>query len=429
LSAKPPAGLLFVLWCAVGVGPLLTYGLSTTSSLVIKDLGISESEFGLLATVTFFTASLAAVWLGKLADQVSQRTALLIIFGGASASMLVAAFAHSYILLIVAMAISGGAQAMANPGTNRVVMHLDQPDKHSGWIGVKQSGVQGAQLFAGIFFPAVALFAGWQGAAAGAAVVAIGLGILGWSRAPRGDGVRPTAGRMPSASGSRSFRERGKDRALLGILSRTKTPKAGRQRLPTIVWTYAAAAFATGAGIQATNVYLPLFSQRELGFNLVLAGLTAALAGVVGLSSRIFWGRAMGRNRNGFSVLLILAAGAALGALLLLASAPTQQPWMLWVGTFLHGATALAVNVVVLAGVMAEVPRERAGAASGAVSLGMYVGFGTGPLIMGVLLEASGGFQTGWTFVIASYLLCALLLLSAKLARQGQPPRPESEAA
>lgn len=399
MSTKPPAGLLFVLWCAVGVGPLLSYGLSITSSLVIEDLGISESEFGLLATVTFFTASITALWLGKLADQVSQRTALLIIFGGASASMLVAALSHSYLLLILAMAISGGAQAMANPGTNRVIMHLDPPHKRPGWIGIKQSGVQGAQLFAGIFFPAVALFAGWQGAAAAAAVVAIGLGILAWQRAPGGDGITTTTA------------------APAGKPKVAKPSKADRRRLPAIVWAYAAAAFATGAGIQATNVYLPLFSQRELGFNLVLAGMTAALAGVVGISSRIFWGRAMGSKRNGFSVLLILAAGAALGALLLLASAPSQQPWMLWAGTFLHGATALAVNVVVMAGVLAEVPRERAGAASGVVSLGMYIGFGTGPLLMGVLHDIFGGFQAGWTFVFASYVLCAVLSLIARQRR------------
>ncbi|GAB3520258.1 MFS transporter [Arthrobacter monumenti] len=399
MSTKPPAGLLFILWCAVGVGPLLSYGLSTTSSLVIDELGISEAQFGLLATVTFFTASLTALWLGRLADRVSERTVLLIIFGGAAASMVVAALAHSYFLLILAMAISGGAQAMANPGTNRVIMHLDPPHKRPGWLGVKQSGVQGAQLFAGIFFPALAVFIGWQGAAAAAAVVVIGLGVLGWSRAPAESGqVRRRPARQSAAAAP---------------------PKAKPGRLPAVVWAYAAAAFATGAGIQATNVYLPLFSQRELGFSLVLAGLTAALAGVVGIGSRVFWGRAMAGNRNGFSLLLILASGAAAGALLLLLSAPAQQQWMLWAGTFLHGATALAVNVVVMAGVMAEVPRERAGAASGAVSLGMYVGFGLGPLIMGLLLESFGGFQAGWTFVLGSYLVCGLLSLTARRRRAG----------
>lgn len=395
MSTKPPAGLLFILWCAVGVGPLLSYGLSTTSSLVIDELGISEAQFGLLATVTFFTASLTALWLGRLADRVSERTVLLIIFGGAAASMVVAALAHNYFLLILAMAISGGAQAMANPGTNRVIMHLDPPHKRPGWLGLKQSGVQGAQLFAGIFFPALAVFIGWQGAAAAAAVVVIGLGVLGWSRAPAESGpLRRRPARQTAAAAP---------------------PKEKHGRLPGVVWAYAAAAFATGAGIQATNVYLPLFSQRELGFSLVLAGLTAALAGVVGIASRVFWGRAMAGNRNGFSLLLILASGATAGALLLLLSAPAQQQWMLWAGTFLHGATALAVNVVVMAGVMAEVPRERAGAASGAVSLGMYVGFGLGPLIMGLLLEAFGGFQAGWTFVLGAYLVCGVLSLAARM--------------
>ncbi|WP_026821122.1 MFS transporter [Arthrobacter castelli] len=403
MSTKPPAGLLFVLWCAIGVGPLLSYGLSTTSSLVIEDLGISESQFGLLATVTFFTASLTALWLGKLADRVSERTALLIIFGGAAASMLVAALSHSYVVLIAAMIVSGGAQAMANPGTNRVVMRLDPPHKRPGRLGLKQSGVQGAQLFAGIFFPAVALLAGWQGAAAAAAVVIMILAFFAARQvpAPAVDARR----RSTTTAGT------GSD----GV-------KENPGRLPGVVWAYAATAFATGVGIQATNVYLPLFAQRDLGFSLLLAGLTAALAGSVGMVSRVSWGRAMSLRRNGFSVLLILACGAAAGALLLLSSAPAGQAWMLWVGTFLHGATALAVNVVVMAGAIREVPKARVGATSGVVSMGMYVGFGIGPLAMGLLLQLFGGFQAGWSLVLAAYLLCAVICFVARLSGKGSSP-------
>lgn len=402
MTTKPPAGLLFVLWCAIGVGPLLSYGLSTTSSLVIDDLGISEAEFGLLTTVTFFTASLTALWLGKLADQVSERTALLIIFGGAAASMLVAALSHSYFVLIAAMIISGGAQAMANPGTNRVVMRLDPPHKRPGRLGLKQSGVQGAQLFAGIFFPAVALLVGWQGAAAAAAVVILILAFFAARQVP----APPVDVRRRSAA--------------IAATTHSAGAKEKSARLPGVVWAYAATALATGVGIQATNVYLPLFAQRELDFSLLLAGLTAALSGTVGIVARVSWGRTMALHRNGFSVLLILACGAAAGAVLLLSSAPTQQAWMLWAGTFLHGATALGVNVVVMAGAIREVPKDRVGATSGVVSLGMYVGFGIGPLLMGLLLQIFGGFQAGWSLVLAAYLLCAVICLASRLSGKGR---------
>ncbi|XQN48032.1 MFS transporter, partial [Glutamicibacter creatinolyticus] len=44
--------------------------------------------------------------------------------------------------------------------------------------------------------------------------------------------------------------------------------------------------FINGMGVQATNVYLPLFAVRELDFSLVLGGLTAAAAGAIGVTAR-----------------------------------------------------------------------------------------------------------------------------------------------
>lgn len=43
-EARPGFGLLAILLSAVGIAPLLNYGLSATSDLVIRDLGITESH-------------------------------------------------------------------------------------------------------------------------------------------------------------------------------------------------------------------------------------------------------------------------------------------------------------------------------------------------------------------------------------------------
>ena len=87
------------------------------------------------------------------------------------------------------------------------------------------------------------------------------------------------------------------------------------------------------------------------------------------------------------------------------------NPLLLWLGVALHGATVLGTNVVVMAGVMKVVPATRVGSASGVVSMGMYAGFAAGPLLMGLLLEGSGTFRSGWILVGAGYLLCVLLAL------------------
>jgi MFS family permease len=152
-----------------------------------------------------------------------------------------------------------------------------------------------------------------------------------------------------------------------------------------------------------------MFAQRELDFSLLMAGAAAAAAGVVGVAARVMWGRRIAGGTGVASLLLILALGAIGGTALLLLAGQTGMPVLMWAGVALHGATVLGVNVVVMAGAMREVEPARVGAASGVVSLGMYVGFASGPLAMGLLLQYSGGFLAGWLFVASGYLLCVVL--------------------
>lgn len=402
----------------MGVGPLLMYGLSATSSLVIDSLKITPGQFGLLAAVCFLAAGVSSGMFGQFSDRMRGRTQISLIFGGAAVSMMLAAVSGGFRWLVVAVALSGAAQAISNPATNRLVMDHVPPRKRAGWIGVKQSGVQGSQFFAGIVFPAVSLVTGWRGVAGLSCILALVLLIVAWRLIPTSAGPAALQGRRtPAASG---------DTVPEGPATSSKVAGTGqgeRVRLPGAVWAYAAYALLSGFGIQATNVYLPLFSQREVGFSLVLGGLTAAVAGVIGVASRIVWGQRIVGKGSPFTLLLTLGLGAAAGAALLLAACLTQSAVLLWCGVLLHGAMGLAINVVVMAGMMRDVPPGKVGAASGRVAVGLYLGFAAGPLAVGWLLTAFNGFMAGWCVVMGAYLACALL---AALTRHRMPGSPQS---
>jgi MFS family permease len=408
------AGLLFVLSCAMGVGPLLMYGLSATSSLVIDSLQISPGQFGLLATVCFLTAGISSGIFGRFSDKMRGRTQISLIFGGAAVAVVLVTVSFNFLWLLLGVALSGSAQALSNPATNRLVMDHVPPHKRAGWIGIKQSGVQGSQFFAGIAFPILALVAGWRGTTALSAIIALMLLLAAWRMipAPVSPARAPRAGdAAPPASTSSLDPAKTKPGA-----------KGGKPRLPGVVWVYAAYALLSGFGIQATNVYLPLFSQRDVGFSLILGGLTAAAAGIIGVASRIVWGQRIGGKGNSFTLLTTLGLGSAAGAVLLLAAGLLHSAVLLWCGVLLHGAIGLAINVVIMAGMMRQVPPGKVGAASGRVAFGMYLGFAAGPLVMGGLLTAYDGFVPGWCAVTGVYLACALL---AALAR----PRMSGSAA
>jgi MFS family permease len=421
-QGKPAgAGLLFVLTCAMGVGPLLMYGLSATSSLVIDSLQITPGQFGVLAGICFLAAGLSSGLFGRFSDRMRGRTQVCLIFGGAAVAMALVAVSHSFIWLVVAVVLSGAAQAMSNPASNRLVMDHVPAHKRAGWIGVKQSGVQGSQFFAGIAFPAVALLTGWRGVVGLSCAIALTLLLVAWRLVPAVP-ASPSPSRTMALSGSTAPSQAGVAAPSTSPGAAT-TGKAGKVRLPGRVWVYAAYSLLSGFGVQAINVYLPLFSQREVGFSLVLGGLTAAVAGAVGVASRVVWGQRIVGKVNSFTLLMALGLGAAAGAALLLAAGLTQSSILLWCGVLLHGAMGLAINVVVMAGMMREVPPGQVGAASGRVALGLYLGFAAGPLAVGILLTAFNGFTAGWCVVTGAYLACAVLAgLARRHGKRELPP-------
>lgn len=396
-ATSASTGLLIILLCAMGAGPLFNYGISVSSALIIEDLGITAGQIGFIVTVVFAAAAVSSMWLGNLADKISVRAQMLLIFVGTAIALVVAAFAPSYWLLLVAAVLAGPAQAISNPTTNRVIIRGVPLAKRTGWIGVKQSGVQASQLFSGLFFPAVALALGWTGAALGGAVVCVLLWLVSLKYVPS------------PAQLARQNAQTEVEPPEVTVDTGTMSTVSTKDKLPTVVYFFAAIAMLSGMGMQATNVYLPLFAVQELDFSLVLGGVATAVSGIIGVVSRIAWSRRMQAGAEPSRLLMIISAGALLGVVAFASASLWQLPTLLWVGAALHGVTVFGANVVINAGLLRVVPSHKIGAASGLNSMGMYTGFAVGPLIMGLLHDLTQTFATGWLFVGLSYLLCGIV--------------------
>lgn len=392
---------MLVLTATMAVGPLLTHSLSAMSPLVIADLELTEAQFGLLATTTFFVAAVTAVRTGRWADRLAARTLLVVMFGGAALAMLLTAAAPGYAVLLAAMVLSGLGQVMANPATNRLIRLHVPAGRRASWLGIKQAGVQASQLVAGLTFPALGLLLGWRTAVLVAVGAVLLLLVHGWWTVPDNHPGTPVArpSRTTSPSGTTTpFRSR-------------TAGAAARPPMPGAVRAYAAAAALTGLGAQAANVYLPLYAHRELGLDVVAAGATVSVSALVGIASRVLWARVMDRpGTDGFVLLAGMALGAAASAvLLILAPLHPGLAWAVWPAAVLHGGAALAVSVVVMSAAMRAVPADRVGASTGVVTMGLYAGFCAGPLVLGGLLQLTGSFAVGWGVVLVCYLACAAL--------------------
>jgi predicted MFS family arabinose efflux permease len=421
---RASGALLFVLLCAMGVGPLFNYGVSVSSALIIDQLGITAGQLGLVVSVVFASAAITSIYLGRLADRMSARAQLVLIFAGTAVALVVGAFASHYWVLLFAAVLAGPAQSISNPTTNRIIIRAVPPVKRAGWIGVKQSGVQASQLFSGLFFPAVSLWLGWTGAALGAAVVALGLLFYGLAVVPTPRELAARAARdAQSAPGPDATTPAAPEGARA---AGPDGPSSGR--LPTTVWIFASIALLSGFGMQATNVYLPLFSMEAVGFSLVLGGVATAVSGVIGVVSRIWWGRRMSAGVKASTLLLMISAGALSGVAAFLAAGLWHVPALIWVGAALHGVTVLGANVVINAGLMQVVAPERIGAASGINSMGMYSGFALGPLVMGALRDLTGDFTIGWLVIAVMYVGCFGMALFLRAHGRRHPQEQVSRA-
>lgn len=463
----PGTGLLTVLLGAVSAGPLLLYGLSASSDSLIVDLGITEAQFGLLATACFTCAAIGNATLGRLADKHSDTSLMTAIFALAAVALLLVGIPAGFGVLVLAAAISGVAQSFTNGVTNRILLDRVPDSKRIGWVGIKQSGVQVSQLVASVVFPLLAGIAGWRGASLVLALIPLVLMVMSWhalrvtpmlpgaAEPPVDDEAAgsdaetvgsdeavaagsdeavdtaettddptevtdPSAETDPSAATGASAETEGPTEvtdpsAATGASSATdvvaEAARTRSPRYPMMVWALGLFGLLNGIAVQATNVYMPLFSVRELGFPLVLGGATAALAGAVGVAARVGWARQMARGASGPHVLLLLVLIALVGAGMFSVAGLTGWAWPLWLAAALHGASALGVSVVLMSALMRSIPWASMASASGMVTAGMFAGFAAGPLIMGLIVSSSGGFQLGWAVVGLIYLLCASLAL------------------
>lgn len=414
LDQKPPGiGLLTVLLGAVAAGPILLYGLSATSDSIIAELGISEAHFGLLATTCFGAAAVGSATLGRLADRHSDLSLMAFIFLLSALALLLVAVPDGFGTLLLAAGLSGIAQSFPNGVTNRILLERVPDIKRIGWVGIKQSGVQVSQLVASLSFPVLALGIGWRGAALTVAIIPLILLAMTWYS------LRTT----PLLTAPKTSSDTPAEAADLNPdIAETDTPaEAARPdpgpsptrpaRHPGMVWALALFGLINGIGVQATNVYMPLFAVREMSFSLVLGGATAALAGVIGVIARVTWARRMAKGASGPHLLLVLALIALAGAVLFLIADTAGWGLLVWVAVAFHGISALGVSVVLMAALMRAIPAASMASASGVVTAGMFFGFALGPLLIGVIVGSPGGFELGWSAVGATYLLCVILAL------------------
>jgi MFS family permease len=383
----------------MAAGTLTQFLVGALGPVLIPSLGLSRTEFGVVTATFFVAAAILSPLAGRLSDDWGGQPLLVVTFLFAGLGFGTMSAAQSAVGLVVGCVLAGVAGATANPATNLLVAEAAPRGSQGTLLGIKQSGVQVGAFAAGML-PALSQVLGWRWVLVGCGIVCasgVATAVPGYRRRDRRAARRDA---RPPAVG-------------------TPTP----DHITPWLGPYAA---LMGMGGAAVSTYLPLYAFEVGGFSVALAGLLAALVGLVGIPARIVWARTSERGRESAGPLAVIAAGSVVSVLLMLA-ALFGPGSVLWLAAITFGASGAAWNSVGMLAIIRQSESGFAGRVSGRVLTGFYIGLVVGPVPFGFAVDRTGSYSAGWSAVIAVYALGGLLALlwRRRLVHQLQIGSPE----
>lgn len=376
-------------------------------SIVIEpvklEFGLSDSQLGLLTGLAFgLTYALVGVPMGLLVDRTNRRNLLSLMVFVWSGCTALCGLAQNYVGLVAARLAVGGAESAAAPTSMSMIADLFPKTRRSTAIGIFWTSTALGTAMSLIIGGIVAVNYGWRAAffIAGLPGLLVAALLLFTIKEP----VRErSVGAGADEKAPPFFKT-------LGFIVRT----------PLVFHAFAGIALNSIA-MSGVPVWAAAFLVRTQDFNLAQAGLFAGIGvGVFGGLGSLLGGPSGDyvARKLGVSALPLVPFVASLLAVVsgLLFALSSQLIWLV-VGFIVfevasRAHTAPAYNLL-LSGLE---PRMRGVAVSSVQAVTNLIGYGTGPLIVGVVSDMVGGeysLQFGVAAVMVFSLWAALHFLAA----------------
>ena len=359
---------------AMAMPMLLLYAIGALGPFLVEDLDIAPASLGYFTLGSFGIAALLSLKAGYIVNRLGIRYSQCILFLSVAATFCMLAILPGFYSLLAAATLIGFAQALANPVTNLIITRQIAPQQKAFTVGLKQSGVQLAALFAGLLLPVSALQFGWRPTFAAIAPIAVLLALLGWYQNAS----------SPSAPA---------------------TPQTGaiNNRLKLLM----AVQCCVGILLSAFITYLPVYAF-SLGMQPTQAGMMIAAFGMTGMVSRLILTPLGARLHEEAFLLAGLLCISAL-SIILIFQAPTYGTLLLWIAVIGMGATAVATNAIAMNMLIRDSGFGHISMTSGIVSAAFFAGFAIGPSSAGELARRSGTLTHSWWVLLGITLLAIIL--------------------
>ncbi|KKC43507.1 MFS transporter [Acinetobacter sp. V2] len=187
-SDKPlssmPRDVILLFAIASGASVANVYYAQPLLDILAKDFNVSHAAIGGVVTATQIGCALALVFLVPLGDLVNRRRLMALQLLVLISALLVVAFAHSTIILLVGMLAVGLLGTAMTQGLIAYAASAALPHEQGHVVGTAQSGVFIGLLLARVFSGGISDLAGWRGVYFCAAIIMLGIALPLWKRLP-----------------------------------------------------------------------------------------------------------------------------------------------------------------------------------------------------------------------------------------------------
>ncbi len=358
-------------------------GFKALLPMVQEEFLISRAEAGLYSSFYFLSATLLAVFSGRIVDWLGAKKSLVLGTTMVGIIIVLHSFAPLFSFILFMAFLTGICFSVLTPAVSKGILLNVKPSRKGFFMGIAHSG-GGVGAFAGAsLLPIMGEIFDWRIALLGAGTFAIliGLFILKFHREPSSPEPEDesTSGENKTSSFKDDLLHFIKNRYLLSICSM---------------------GIVFGMSISSITGHFSLYLTLDLGFTPALAGLGLGIAHLGGVTGHPVWGIInevlfKGDRRKGLCLLGICIACLAIFFGLVIS--PFSLPfWIVLVFSFLLGFCTMGAMALFFTSVGELVASEHIGVVTGIALIFTRIGVVIAPPVFGLVADQTETYALSW---------------------------------
>ncbi|MGG4482306.1 MULTISPECIES: MFS transporter [Paenibacillus] len=385
--------LLFLGWC---LGNLDRFVINYAIVGITEDLGLGASAQGIILSSFFLGYAIMQIPGGALADRFGYRKVILVSLFSWSIFTILTGSAWSLLSLIFVRFLFGIGEGSFFPSGSKAIATNFPVNQRSGAMSIMLASAAIMGVVTPILTGHALVTIGWRNlfyiiGAAGILITALMFFLL---KEPAKSALTSTAsGQQPKTS-------------LKDVL---KTP---------MIWNLFISYFSIYAVNWGLQSWMPTYMVNVRGLDMTEMGLLAAIPAVVSIFTMLLSGYVLDRIPAGKDRIIASVFGVLVAFFLYLMGSSGSIATFI---TYMTIVTAMAgfISTLIISKSLKTMPESVVATANGFINTGAQLAGFLTPMLIGFLVEASGGsYATAFIMLIAFALICSLSLFFSRRSKQ-----------